>query len=134
MTSPAGRLRVDGARRLRATLKAAGEDLQDLKDAHKAAADVVAAAARPRTPVGPPEGGHIRDTIRTSGTASAAIVRAGRARNPYAGPIHWGHRARGIAAQPWIYEAAKQTSDTWTDLYLEAVTTVVDRVEGTTTP
>lgn len=130
----AGRLRVDGARELRASLKRAGRDVQDLKDAHKKVADLVADRARPDAPVGPESGGHIKDTVRTSGTASAAIIRVGRARMPYAGPIHWGHKARGIAAQPWIYDAAKDTSDRWVDVYTDAVQTILDSVEGTTTP
>lgn len=130
----AGRLRVDGARQLRATLKAAGQGVQDLKDAHKKVADIVADEARPNAPVGPPEGGHIRDTMRTAGTAAEAIVRVGKARQPYGGPIHWGHKSRGIEAQPWVYEAAKATSDRWFGLYADAVQDIVNTVEGTSTP
>ena len=130
----AGRLRVDGARELRAQLKAAGQDLQDLKDAHKKVADVVAKEAAPDAPVGPPEGGHLKDTMRTAGTQSAAIVRIGRARNPYAGPIHWGHRSRGITAQPWVYDAAKRTSDHWVGIYTDAVQDILNTVEGTPHP
>lgn len=130
---PVARLRVDGAAKLRRTLKAAGRDLegQALKDAHKKAADLVAREARPDTPVGPDTGGHIKEDIRTSGTASAAIIRAGRARRPYAGPVHWGWRARGIKAQPWIYEAAQRTTVAWTGIYLTAVEEVLDTIEGT---
>lgn len=129
-----GRLRVDGARELRASLKRAGHDVQDLKDAHLEVAELVARVAKPLTPLGPEDGGHIRDDIRAAGTASAAIIRVGRARRPYAGPIHWGHKARGIDPQPWVYEAAKATSGRWTGLYTDAVQKIVDRVEGTTTP
>ena len=45
MPEPA--VRVEGARTLRASLKAAGLGVQDLKDAHKVVADQVLAAARP---------------------------------------------------------------------------------------
>lgn len=130
-----GRLRVDGARELRASLKEAGRGVQDLKDAHRKVADVVAQEARPYAPVGPPEGGHIKDTVRTSGTASAAIVRIGRARNPYGGPIHWGWRDHGIKPNPWVYDAAKRTAPEWFDIYATAVQKIIDEtVEGTPTP
>lgn len=134
MSDGAGRLRVDGARRLRADLKAAGTGVQDLKDAHKKVADLVAREAAPDAPVGPPAGGHIKDTIRTSGTASAAIVRAGRARMPYGPAVHWGYRAGHIKAQPWIYRAAQRTSDQWVRIYTDSVQDVLDQVRGTDTP
>lgn len=131
----AGRLRVDGARELRASLKAAGRGVQDLKDAHKKVADVVAREAAPHAPVGPPEGGHIRDTVRTAGTQSAAIVRIGRARNPYGRPLHWGTPHRGIPAQPWVYDAAKRTSTEWFGIYADSIQHIIDTtVEGTPHP
>lgn len=125
---------------MRRTLKRAEKDVQDLKDAHKRAADIVAARAEQTAPVGPPSV-HVRDTIRTSGTASAAIVRAGGAKAPYAKAVHWGHRhyakhkaPEKVAARPWIYDAAKETSDRWLPEYLQELQAICDRVEGTNTP
>ncbi len=133
-----GRLRLDGAKELRASLKRAGRDVADLKDANKAAADVVADQARKTAPVGPAPG-HISETVRASGTQAAAIVRAGTARLPYGKPLHWGHKTAGVTptkvpAQPWIYQAAVDTSAKWLPEYLQHIDRIVRSVEGTSTP
>lgn len=129
MPKPA--LQVDGARQLRASLKRAGIDVQDLKAAHKQVADMVAEKSAPRAPR---RTGRLAGSVRASGTASAAIVRAGRKAVPYAGPIHWGHESRGIAAQPWLAETAERTQETWENTYLKAIQAVIATVEGTSTP
>ncbi len=133
-----GRLRLDGARELRAQLKAAGHGVQELKDANLGAAEVVAAEARRTAPLGPAPG-HIRDTIRPAGTQAAAIVRVGTARLPYSKPVHWGHRRPGLAqtkvpAQPWVYAAALATTDKWLPQYVQHIDRIIQTVEGTTTP
>jgi hypothetical protein len=124
-------VQVQGARTLRRTLKAAGLDVTDLKAAHKAVADLVASRARPATPH---RTGALAGSVRTSGTASAAIVRAGRASVPYAGPIHWGWPSRHIPAQPWIADAAAATQPGWEALYLTALTHIIDTIEGAPGP
>lgn len=124
-------LEVDGARQLRRTLKDAGVSVQDLKDAHREVAELVAQRAAPNAPR---RTGRLADSVRPAGTQSAAIVRAGRAALPYAGPIHWGWPAHHITAQPWIAEAAETSQNTWEHLYLQAIEHIIRTVEGTTTP
>lgn len=124
---PAPALQVEGARQLRASLKRAGLDVADLKAAHAQVAEQVKQAAAPRAPR---RTGALAASMRSSGTQSAALVRAGRARVPYAGPIHWGWPRRHIAAQPWIYEAAQRTQDSWEGTYLGALEQIIDRIEG----
>jgi hypothetical protein len=121
---------VDGARELRASLKRAGVGVQDLKDAHRKVADMVAAEAEPKAPR---RSGRLAGTMRAAGTQSAAIVRVGRSSVPYAGPIHWGWEARGIKAQPWIAEAADREFEPAQQLYLQALEAIIATVEGTTT-
>lgn len=122
---------VEGLRTLRRTLKAAGHSLQDLKDAHNEVAQLVVRAAAPNAPR---RTGALAGTDRGSGTQSAAIVRAGRASVPYAGPIHWGWPARHITAQPWLYEAAVDSQDQWTGVYLRALQHIIDTIEGAPGP
>jgi hypothetical protein len=124
-------LQVDGLRTLRRTLKAAGVSLQDLKDAHAQVANLVVRAAEPAAPR---RSGALAATMRGSGTQAAAVVRAGRASVPYAGPIHWGWPARHIKAQPWIYDAAQNSQDQWTGLYLAALEKIIDGIEGAPGP
>lgn len=119
---------VQGAKTLRATLKAAGIKLDDLKAAHAAVASLVWDRASPRTPT---RTGRLARTGRPAGTATSAIVRVGTASVPYGGPIHWGWPNRHIAAQPWIYVAAGDTQETWEAMYLQAIEAVMAEVEGT---
>jgi hypothetical protein len=121
-------LSVVGGRQLRATMKAAGVSLDDLKDAHAAVAGLVHSVAQPQAPVGAT--GRLASSERPAGTKTAAIVRAGSARVPYAGPIHWGWPNRGIRAQPWIYEAAGRSETAWLGRYLEAIDHVISTIQG----
>jgi len=122
---------VDGLRTLRRSLKAAGLSLQDLKDAHNEVAQLVVRAAAPHAPR---RSGALVATDRGSGTQTAAVVRAGRAAVPYAGPIHWGWPARGIRAQPWLYDAAVDSREQWTGTYLRALQQIIDTIEGAPGP
>jgi hypothetical protein len=108
-------------------LKAAGIAVQDLKDANRQVADIVLEAARP-----PVRTGRLAGSGRAAGTQAAAIVRAGGARVPYAGPIHWGWGARNIRANPWVQEAAESTEARWAAEYQQHIDAIIRAVEGAT--
>ena len=55
---------------------------------------------------------------------------AGRAAVPYAGPIHWGWKARNIRAQPWIAETATSTQPVWMRMYEQGIKREMDKVRG----
>jgi hypothetical protein len=122
---------VEGLRTLRRTLKAAGLSVQDLKDAH---ADVAALVVRAAAPNAPRRTGALAASTRGSGTQGAAVVRAGRASVPYAGPIHWGWPSRHIAAQPWLWNAAVNSREQWVGTYLHALEQIIDKIEGAPGP
>lgn len=118
---------IDGARQLRRTLKAAGDDLDDLKQANQQAAEIAAGGARRRAPV---LTGALVGDIRASGTKTAGVIRAGRKRLAYAGPIHWGWPARGITATPYLTEGAQQTESVWVPLYEHELDKALSKVKG----
>lgn len=120
-------VQIDGARELRRTLRAAGDDLEDLKEANQAAAEVAAAAARGRAPV---LTGRLSSDIRASGTKTAGIIRAGRKKIPYAGAIHWGWPDRGISARPYLTEGAKATEPVWVPMYQKLMNDALQKVKG----
>lgn len=122
-----GELRVEGARQLRSTLRRAGDQLEDLRDTHAAAAALVAAAG---TAAAPRRTGRLAGTVRGSGTKTHATVRAGYARVPYANPIHWGWPRRNIRPSLFLTTAAAQTEPTWVELYTREVNRILDQVEG----
>lgn len=118
-------VQVEGARELRTSLKRCGDDLSDLKEANTVVATTVARAAHP-----PMLTGQLAASIRPSGTKTAAQVRAGGARVPYAGAIHWGWPAHNITAQPFLADAAQATEPIWTATYLQAIDKELAKVKG----
>lgn len=120
--------RVEGGRKLRRTLRQAGDDLQSLKQAH---ADAAAIAAKASSALAPKRTGRLANTIRSSGTNTAGIIRAGYARLPYAGPVHWGWKARNIKPNPFISKGAQDSEGRWIRVYETAVDAALKKVEGT---
>lgn len=120
-------IRIEGQRELRKTLRQAGDDLEDLKAAHKAAAEVAAGGAKPLVPR---RSGELAGTIRAGGTKTQAVIRAGKKRVPYAGPIHWGWDARGIEPAPFLADGAKNTESTWVELFYQAMEKALKKVKG----
>jgi len=118
-------VQVDGARRLRATMKRAGSDLQEFKDAHRAAADTVVAATR-----APSRSGKLAASVRPGATKTMAIVRAGYSSVPYAGAIHWGWPRHNIRANPFLSDAATGSEGTWIQAYEREVDDIIDKIEG----
>lgn len=120
-------VRVEGLATLTRTMRKAGEDLADLKDANAAAAAVVVGAA---AAMAPRRSGRLAASIRGSRAAGRARVLAGRASVPYAAPIHWGWPARRIGAQPFLTDAAVATEGQWLPQYLKDVQAALDKVRG----
>ena len=118
---------VDGLRNLRRTLKAAGLAVDDLKAAHKSVAETVIRAALPRVPR---RTGALAGTLRAANAQTGAVVKAGFAGIPYAGPIHWGWPARHITAQPFYLDAADSSRTEWEREYLSALEAIIATVEG----
>jgi hypothetical protein len=123
MTAPV--VKVEGMRRLRRELKRAGVDLADLREVNLSAARTVAQAAHP-----PRRTGALAGSVRPGASRTAGVVRAGGARVPYAGPIHWGWPARNIEAQPFLVDAAHATEPVWVDQYFRELDRVLSNIAG----
>ncbi|MFI6688910.1 hypothetical protein [Streptomyces sp. NPDC050485] len=130
---------IDGMRDVRRALRRVGgnELLNGLKGVTSRAATVVERAA---ATLAPRRSGRMARTLRSSGTRTMAIVRAGRASVRYAGPVHWGwpsrpNPARGwrggpIGGFPFIAIAAQRTEPEWRDNYERALRELVRRAEA----
>lgn len=119
---------VIGGRELRKTLRAAGDDLTDLKAAHKKAAEIAAARIASRAPV---VTGRLAATIRAAGTKTAGIIRVGNnTRVPYAGPIHWGWGRRNIKANPFASDGAKDSEPQWLPVYEAYIDEKISHIKG----
>jgi hypothetical protein len=109
-------------------LRAAGDDLTDLKTVHSQAATIAAGRARQ---LAPEVTGRLAVTIRASGTKTAGVLRVGNnTKVRYAGPIHWGWKARGIKPNPFASDGATQSESTWLPLYLRYIDGALSKVEG----
>jgi hypothetical protein len=120
---------VDGLRRLRRDLKAAGETTQDLKEANAAVAALVAVAAAGRAPQ---RTGRLAGSGRGNRAVGRATVTFGGAAVPYAGPVHWGWPAHGIEPHTFIPDAAQATEPVWLELYLQGLNRALEPIAGTT--
>jgi hypothetical protein len=120
-------VRILGVDALVRSLKTAADTIDELKDAHKRAGDIVADEAELRAPR---RTGALAGSIKAARQAKRARVQAGRAAVPYAGPIHWGWPARNIEAQPFLTDAATATESQWFAAYLEDVQAALDKVKG----
>lgn len=121
-------VRIDGAREARASLRAAGADLDDLKAAHQEIAGIIQPVASGLAPRG--RTGRLAGSGRQYASKRDARVAYGGSSIRYAKPIHWGWPARHITAQPWLTTAVEQTKPRWTDAYRKAVQRILDRIKG----
>lgn len=90
----------------------AGAKAEDMKDLMHSVATTVMQAADP-----PVVSGRLAASLRASRAKNRAVVRAGGARVPYAGPIHYGWPARNIEPQPFLADALReQRSQVYQDI------------------
>ncbi len=120
---------VEGLRQLRRALGAIDPELtRELRVEFKAIAERIASAIRRKVPLGPPAGGHARDSIKGGATAGTAYVKGGQRSIPYYGWLDFGGRGgrnkrnyrpyirEGRYIYPTIAEQHDQTVDAVNDV------------------
>lgn len=97
------RVRVEGLRSTLRKMSEAGADATDMKALmHEIGMLVVNDAAPPRV------SGALAGSMRAGRGKTKAVVRAGGAKVPYAGVIHYGWPARNIKPQPFLLDALQR--------------------------
>lgn len=94
--------RVEGLTKLTRELTGLGLDVDDLKDAM---ATVASEGARLAAGFAPRKSGALASSVRGNRAKSKAVVSAGRAAVPYAGPQNYGWPKRGITAKHFMQKA-----------------------------
>ena len=94
------RIQIKGLGRTMRKLSKAGADAEDMKTLMHSIGMLVVNAAAP-----PVKTGRLAATLRAGRGKTKAVVRAGGARAPYAGVVHYGWPARNIKAQPFFVTA-----------------------------
>lgn len=107
-------IQVEGVDKVRRALRKIEDGAKDLKEAHREGAEIVADESKRIVPV---RSGALRDTIRAAGQVGGGVVRAGFARIPYAGVIHFGWAGHNIEPQPYLYDAADNRTSEVLDAY-----------------
>lgn len=123
-----GAERIPGLRESSRALRQVSDDTRtELKDVHKAAAEIVATDARRRAPV---RSGRLRDSIRATAVLSGGRVRIGFGGGRpalYAGPIHFGWPDRRIRPQPFVYDALDPKRPEVLELYEQRINELTKR-------
>lgn len=123
MAKPAS-VKVVGARRLRATMKAAGVDLTQMSEAHQKVGQIVISAAAPLTPR---QTGRLAGSLKASRTRASAIVRSNLV---YAGVQEYGWPAHGIEASAMVRTGASRSEPVWLTAYRAAIDRALKQVKG----
>jgi hypothetical protein len=113
---------VEGGPQLRRAFGKAADRAEDMKLLHKGAAEIVGQRAEE---IVPRLIGQLADTIRTTARKTGSSVVAGGRRAVYAGPIHFGWRARNIEPQPFLYTALDERRGEVHQRYIEGVEDLV---------
>lgn len=100
------RVRVEGLNRVVRKLSRAGADAEDMRGLMHSLGQIVVDGANV-----PVRTGRLSTNVRSGRGKTKAVVRAGGARVPYAGVIHYGWPARGIAPQPYLTDALQAKHD-----------------------
>lgn len=99
----ARRTRVTGLEEMRKTVAALKEEVRDeLAAANEKSADELVKRIKRAIPVGPPENGHLRDTVRKERGDHELSVRVveGSEEQPHAAPLEFGHMAKDGSRVP----------------------------------
>ena len=121
-------VRVEGLGKVLRQIKQIEPELvAELKAANRAIADDVVVTARALAPKGLT--GKLKGSARAGASNKTGIVRAGGARVPWAGPIHFGWRKRNIAPQPFLYDALDDRRDEVEQRYLAALTEITRKID-----
>lgn len=116
--------RVEGLNKFTRALTQVGVEIDDLKDVM---GGIAALGARFASGFAPKRSGRLAGTIRGNRAKSKAVVTAGRARVPYAGPINYGWKARNIAPARFMQRADAQVAPRAVQMLEDGVNDVIKR-------
>lgn len=108
-------VQVEGFRELQRDFLALGAELDDLKDANAKIAQLGAERAAVHAPKGKTR--RLSNSIRGNRAKAKAVVIAGKAAAPHAGPINYGWPAHNIAASEFMQKASDELEPIAVDLY-----------------
>lgn len=119
------RISVEGADTLGRTLDHAASEIEDMSAPGQETATQLANRGRAEAPR---RTGRLGSSVRGEAVGKdTAEVTSGL---PYANRTHWGYARVGQRAQPWLWEGAEASIDTWSNNYMDRVDSVLGQVRG----
>ena len=131
-------VKLENAREVRRAIRRLQGDLSALGPLNEQVALIVMRYAKS---MAPRRTGTLAGDMRAAKTRARASIRMGRARVPYAGPVHWGwptrpeHSADGkiwggpIKGNPFISKAAQTSEPSWTIFYAQQLQKLATKAE-----
>jgi hypothetical protein len=116
---------IEGLNKTVRTLEKAGVEIQDLKAAFKKVSDLVTGEAKARVPV---KTGKLQASIRSGNSKNKAVVRAGSARVPYAGPINYGWSRKGIRRTDFLTGPANANPGRYANIIDDELRSLIRRL------
>ena len=113
-----GSIRVEGADELRKSFSRFADGTENLKRVHADAAKVVEKEAKPRARK---RSGKMSNSVRSTGQARQAVVRAGFASTPWVPVQHFGWPGHNISPNPFLYEALDSRADEVVKAYEDGI-------------
>lgn len=118
-------VRVKGAQRLSATLRRAGVDVADMKNANERVGRIVADAAGR---LAPRRSGRLKGSIKPARQRAKVVIRTGPYR--YAWVQEYGSPSRGISARHYMTRGLAASQGAAVDQYFREVNTLMQKVHG----
>jgi HK97 gp10 family phage protein len=125
MAGVEGRLEVQGLNRLVSTMRKAGIDLADMKEANRAAGEIVATEGKREAPR---QTGRLAASIRPAKQARRAVVRAGGGGIRYARFQEYGTKKN--AARHYLYGSAAKTQPQWMAAFERDLEKIIASIQG----
>ncbi|HSX66673.1 hypothetical protein [Nocardioides sp.] len=116
---------VTGLRETVKALENLGAEVADLKEVMGTIATYGAEIASSKAPRG--RTGRLKASIRGNKAKGKALITAGRANVPYAGPINYGWPRRGIKPDRFMQDADRELGPRAIALYEEGINDLIDR-------
>ncbi|MGC4940946.1 hypothetical protein [Kribbella sp. DT2] len=104
-----GGVRIVGLNKVVRSLTQVGVGVDDLKSAF---GEIAAKGARITAGLAPSRTGRLAGSARGNRAKNKAVVTVGRARVPYAGPINFGWKSRGIEPSGFLQKADQEIQPT----------------------
>ncbi|WP_062208843.1 hypothetical protein [Demequina oxidasica] len=117
---------VEGMRKALREMEKLGVDVEDMKDVFSG---IATEAARVMEGLAPSKSGALRASIRGNRAKNKAVVRIGKARVPYAGPINYGWPKRNIRPANFTARTDAVMEEKAEDMLLDGIEGLIKRFE-----